>query len=228
MTVKKIHQVWLSDNNQEPSEAIKGQMKKLKELYSDYEYTLWNEKNIQDFLSSNFPIHVLEAFNRIRPYAFKCDLARYCILYVFGGYYFDAPLCPEFKYEPKAPTLFRGIPFSDKGRVFDVIENNTLFFPYPEDEFLKESLYRSASNIRNSLYLDHPLAVTSPVLLSSISKKDHIDFGYCKQLSDCKASYYEDTLICKHKENKYVADLSKMGCAGTNNYADMWHNKELY
>lgn len=226
--VKKIHQIWLSDNNQEPSEAIKSQMKKLKELYSDYEYTLWNEKSIQDFLLSNFPIHVLEAFNKIRPYAFKCDLARYCILYVFGGYYFDAPLCPEFKYEPKSPTLFRGIPFSDKGKMFDVIENNTLFFPYPEDEFLKESLYRSASNIRNSLYLDHPLAVTSPVLLSSISKKDHIDFGYCKHLPECKASYYEDTLICKHKKNKYIADLSKMGCSGTNNYADMWHNKELY
>ena len=34
-------------------------------------------------------VKVYDAYTRIKPGAFKSDLWRYCVLYVYGGFYID-------------------------------------------------------------------------------------------------------------------------------------------
>ena len=71
------------------------------------------------------------------------------------------------------------------------------------------------------------MAVTSPVLLNRLKNKNHLNIGYCQVGKNFKASYWNNTLFCKHKlylYNKFT-DLSSKG---TNNYGELWHNRQLY
>ena len=41
------------------------------------------------FIKNNFPKKIYDAYCRILPGAYKADLWRYCILYIYGGVYVD-------------------------------------------------------------------------------------------------------------------------------------------
>lgn len=54
-----------------------------------YNIRLYNKKERYEFIRDNFDSNVFDAYCRIKPGAFKCDLWRYCILYTHGGFYAD-------------------------------------------------------------------------------------------------------------------------------------------
>ena len=85
---KKIHQTWEYEY-----EKINDDMKKYidtwKNKNSDYEYFFYNKEDRINFLKENFDENVVDTYNKLKPGAFKCDLWRYCILYIHGGYYAD-------------------------------------------------------------------------------------------------------------------------------------------
>jgi mannosyltransferase OCH1-like enzyme len=56
---------------------------------SDWEYKFYDDEDAKAFLSLHFPGEISEAFNAIIPGAFKADLLRYCLLFIYGGVYAD-------------------------------------------------------------------------------------------------------------------------------------------
>ena len=56
---------------------------------SGWEYKFYDDKDAEAFLSLHFPPEISEAFNSLIPGAFKADLFRYCVLFIFGGVYAD-------------------------------------------------------------------------------------------------------------------------------------------
>ena len=240
--MKIIHQIYITDNNSSPPDYILKKINQIKKVYFNYEHKLWNKIEVEEFLKNNYPSHVFTRFKELKPNAFKSDLARYCILYTLGGYYFDVSICPEFKFEPNVATVFQAVPFYDyekkiyKDEVknnysnlirYDAIENNILLFPKKHDIFLKEAIAYSCLNIKRKLYTDHPLTVTGPVLLNRLKNKNHLQIGQCRNNKNFKASYWNNKLFCKHKSYLYTK-FTDLGGKGTNNYSELWHNKELY
>jgi len=55
-----------------------------KKLYPDWEFKFWSDKDIDDL-----ELKYRDAYDKIRSYAGKADIARYEILYRFGGVYKD-------------------------------------------------------------------------------------------------------------------------------------------
>jgi mannosyltransferase OCH1-like enzyme len=55
----------------------------------EFEFKLFNEKECSKFIKNNFSDDVYDAYVRLIPYAYKCDLWRYCVLYIHGGIYLD-------------------------------------------------------------------------------------------------------------------------------------------
>lgn len=227
--MKKIHQIYISDNNQPPSDYIKDKMRLLKSIYSDYEYRLYNLEECRDVVKSTFGVKCLFLFDSIKPYAFKADLARYTILYNKGGYYYDIAISPEYKFESSEPgVLYKTLPdkYVTNGEIF--IENDFMFFQKPKHPFLLDALNKAFANINKKAYGRHPLDVTSPMLLGTLDTRD-IFLGGSIRMSDGNFSrFYKDKLHYYPKPHKYRADLSKLGNKGTNNYEKMWFSKELY
>ena len=55
----------------------------------DCVHYLFNDDACREFLSVTFPTDIVNAYDLLIPTAFKADLWRYCILYMFGGVYMD-------------------------------------------------------------------------------------------------------------------------------------------
>ena len=87
---KIIHQIWFQgyDNlGKEMKDLIKHNL----ELNPGWKYMFWDENKINDFIKNNEDSYVYKAYMKINPIfkAMKADLARYIIIYHFGGVYID-------------------------------------------------------------------------------------------------------------------------------------------
>jgi len=56
---------------------------------SGWEYRLYNDTEMRDFIVTHFPEEVVEAYDALIPEIFKTDLFRYCVLLIHGGLYAD-------------------------------------------------------------------------------------------------------------------------------------------
>jgi FkbM family methyltransferase len=56
---------------------------------NNYKINFYDSSDRYNFIKDNFDFDVQDAYNRLKPGAFKCDLWRYCILYIYGGFYAD-------------------------------------------------------------------------------------------------------------------------------------------
>ena len=83
-----IYQVW-HDFKDMPS-SVKESIDTLKEQNPEFEHHLYDETMCLTFIKNNFPKRVVQAFDKVVPYALKADIWRYCILYKKGGVYLDS------------------------------------------------------------------------------------------------------------------------------------------
>jgi hypothetical protein len=81
---KKIYQTY-SSKSLVPQKVFDG----IKKYAPDYEYEFFSDDDCVEFIKSNFPSNILDAYNKLENTAHKADLFRYCILYVKGGIYLD-------------------------------------------------------------------------------------------------------------------------------------------
>ena len=88
----KIHQILKNDTNKLPDEFPEYHnicYKQIKNLYPNEEYHLYSGEEIEEIIKSNFEDDVFIAYKKLRPYSYKGDLARFCLLYLYGGLYID-------------------------------------------------------------------------------------------------------------------------------------------
>ena len=70
---------------------------------SGWEYRFYSDEEAQNFLSTHFPPEVREAYDTLRPGAFKADLFRYCALLIHGGVYADVDIILESNLDTSVP-----------------------------------------------------------------------------------------------------------------------------
>jgi len=65
----------------------------------EFKYQFYDDERCRTFIQSHFPEDVLHAYDTFIPGAYKADLWRYCILYIYGGIYVDIKYrcVPPFK-----------------------------------------------------------------------------------------------------------------------------------
>ena len=73
--------------NNLPLDFIKAINTSSKHLLADFYY--YNDNECRDLIRDNFESKVLKAYDMLIPTAYKADLWRYCILYLYGGIYSD-------------------------------------------------------------------------------------------------------------------------------------------
>ena len=61
----------------------------IKNKNPDWKYEFYDDDRIRKFLKDNFEPKFLDKFDSFKKGAHKADLWRLCILYLYGGFYFD-------------------------------------------------------------------------------------------------------------------------------------------
>lgn len=88
----QLTQIYISHGRQPMGKALEFNAKLARESLPGFEYVLYGDEAIQDFLASGFDREVLDAYRKLAPYAYKSDFARYCILHELGGWYLGVGL----------------------------------------------------------------------------------------------------------------------------------------
>jgi mannosyltransferase OCH1-like enzyme len=129
----------------------------------EYKYKLYNAEERLQFLIDNFDNSVLKAYCDIVPGAFKADLFRLCLLYVYGGYYVDCDMVSKTSLDMFSQIYVDFITVRDDPMAKKWLANGFIAST-PKHPFLKEAIKRAVSNIQSKqemFYLDY----TGPGLL---------------------------------------------------------------
>ena len=87
-----IAQIFISEGGYGLNKVLENNCNKVKDLYQDYNYKLFDDELIKSFLSKYYESYVLNTYKALVPFSYKSDFARFCILYQIGGWYFDIGL----------------------------------------------------------------------------------------------------------------------------------------
>ena len=88
-----IHQTWFEDVTQEKYPNMSRLIESFKQ--SGWDYRFYADEDVGGFLGAHFPPEVKDAYDALRPGAFKADLFRYCVLLIHGGIYADMDVMLE-------------------------------------------------------------------------------------------------------------------------------------
>jgi mannosyltransferase OCH1-like enzyme len=237
--IKKLHQIWITDGDQPPGEYVSTQIARLKHMYSDWEYTMYNKSDLLDFIVKNFDSDVALAFEKVKPYAFKADLGRYCLLYQFGGYYFDAAICPKFRYQhDDFAYILQGEPHTIDGKLCHALDNGIMYFREPHSPFLKSAIEKSVDNILSHRYGRNPLDITGPLMLYDLDHSMIKKFPY-SVVEGKKVTCIDGQIWFEYQHGfsavpfdshvwKNNTKINREEAKGTNSYSQMWRDKSVF
>ena len=91
MIPKTIYQSWKTKTL---PDKMRENVDLLIEMNPDYAHILFDDSECRSLLLEHFGINYANAFDSLIPGAFKCDLWRYAMLYLYGGIYLDIDIKP--------------------------------------------------------------------------------------------------------------------------------------
>jgi len=235
--MQKITQIFISDNNQEMSLQLKTNSEMLKDLFFEYEYNLYNNNSIEELLLENYPEDIINTYRKLKPYSYKCDFARYCILFKMGGWYFDLGLkvVKSIQLEEKTDlVIFRDINMYSQTTYAC---SPGIIYAQKGHKVLQKAIEMIVENVKNNFFGKTPLCPTGPSLwgraIATIGIDENTIIGDFIELTPNfkkknKAMILPDGEIFAFNKASKGGDLESLGCKGVNNYNDFWFNKDIY
>lgn len=194
-------------------------------------YRMWVLDDARALIGDVYGPEVLTAFDILRPFAYKADLARYCIVNYIGGLYIDLSI-----------TDFLGFDVSDYEFVGFRIANTTetgwkvangLFYSTKDSLILQDSISQCVANVRRRFYGKDPLFPTGPRVLgravTNRSLEVRVQIGDERWLKRRRNKYTlpDRGIVARGKVGgRYLGGVSAV--SGGNNYNVMWRDRTIY
>jgi mannosyltransferase OCH1-like enzyme len=174
---------------------MKENVELLKNQNPEFKYYLYDDKMCRDFIEQNFDKSVLYTFDKLTPGAYKADLFRYCVLYIYGGVYLDIKYhcINDFKLIYLTDKeYFARDRFNKKYGIFQA-----LMICYPYNNILLKCINNIINNIKINFYGELDLEPTGPLLMSnyfSTYEIENLELSISPINNDI---YYKTTAILK-------------------------------
>lgn len=238
-----IFQIFISDQNAEPPDILLPAIKSVQQCFGMYDYVRHDGESLRAFLEHEFDPQVVAAFDKLRPYAYKADLGRYCLLYQYGGWYADISIqmCQPVARVPDKVSM---VYFFDLGdgvtpnrSLFDV--SNSLIYARPRHPVMERAIRIAVRHCHQEYYGESIYAPTGPSLLgTAIAAESENMNSVCGHLMALTPNHLRRNLSFVLPDGQILA-LFKKGWMnpgdvlfgrreGTNNYADLWSNRSVY
>ena len=245
---RSFHQIFLSlDFHEELPLLLHRVSTEARDLFRDFDYCLWRNDAICEFLATHYGQDVLKAYEQLKPLAFKADLARYCILHHYGGWYADLSL-KILEFVPLDRSI-EMIYFHDFGlgppapSSFLAACQNGFFFAKAGHPVLEGCIKTVLENCRQRFYGLNSTCPTGPMVFGkailAYGPSPHLMPGYFMPLtpmhSQRNLAYVmpRGNIVAFHKTTWHPSmplggNFSAFGLQGTNNYNRMWERREVY
>ena len=162
---KKIFQTW---RTKQVSPEFQNIINSWKIYNPDYEYYLYDDNDCLKFLQENFGFSswVVNIYNKLKSGAFKTDLWRYCVLYIYGGFYIDIDTLCLGKIDN---VLYNDTEFVVPIDLTHATTNHHLFNAFigciPKSKIMLKCIDRFIYNFKNNIFGKELLDFCGPGLL---------------------------------------------------------------
>lgn len=238
-----------SDDPVDPSQLpplVDENIASLKSNHPEMPFRLFQQDEVVALIESKFSKEVLDAYFAMAPFAFRADLARYCILHEYGGlyadlsYYFINPV----PFEPGRLTVFRGNLVSSP---WDT--SNGIIFAPPKHFVFEKVIELLCANVARKYYGQTALCPTGPVLwgkalaISCEAEDVYPGFASLRNRNSVLGEYpnaplpsdrvihtqiHRRDLIAVKRKPLLSKGLNGIGIESGNSYRDMWFAREVY
>jgi mannosyltransferase OCH1-like enzyme len=233
----EISQIFLSDTDQGLSPFLRHATSTVKNAFPNDNHTIYDKDSLRQFISDNYDADVLGAYDSLRPYSYKADLGRFCLLNKIGGWYFD--IAVRMMNPVEVGERIKFLAFRDIQRFSFTSWScaTTVLYSQPDNPALQIAIEMIVNNCYDKYYGITPLCPTGPTLLGAALAANggqaNFVYGDFLELTPTheqknKAFVLPDgTIMAWHKPSG-GGDLTGVGAKGVNNYNEMWSNREVY
>ncbi len=203
----------------------------------DHKHHLFGAEELRVFIDNTFGSEVVWAFDQLVPYAYKADLARYCLLHELGGWYIDLGMQGNnvtintdgiaaffFRDAPNFPTLAWSIA-------------NGLMYAQSQHKVFQLCVDMIVAHCHEQYYGATPLCPTGPSLLgraiARLGADNNMRFGTCSHATDAAqgrrmAFTIPNDITLAYRRAGNPGDLASAGLIHTNNYAHLYATHQIY
>jgi mannosyltransferase OCH1-like enzyme len=223
-----VHQIMFSSDRDAPPPPAAAE---IRSRAGGDPYRMWFLDDARALIGDVYGLEVLRAFDILRPFAYKADLARYCIVNHLGGIYIDLSV-----------TDFLGFDVSDHEFVGFRDPNNAetswkvathMFYSAKDSPILQASISECVANVNRRFYGKDAHFPTGPSVLGravasrSLEARVQIgDYWWLKRRRN-KYTLPGQGVIARGKVGgRYLGGVS--GVPGGNNYNAMWRERTIY
>ena len=225
---------------------IESAIQTVKTAFNPCSYTLYDKKKLEELIRTEFGKDAHKAFLKLRAYASKADLGRFCIAYLIGGWYVDISV--KIQKKLSIGEAFDLVAFIDQGHgplapgSISYPVQNGLFYTKPKNQIFAKAIELVIENCKNENYGFTPVCPSGPGILGrSIAfygaQKSHI-MGHFTALTPShnqkNKSYIlpSGDIFALHKDvwmpKAKAGEIESLGAKGTNNYVDLYTTGEFY
>jgi mannosyltransferase OCH1-like enzyme len=232
-----VSQVFLSDAGDELPPFLQHATNSVKSAFPGAKHTIYTKETLRQFIADHYDSDVLWAYDCLKPYSYKADLGRFCLLNKLGGWYFDIGVRVQNSVE-LAPRI-EFLAFRDIQRFSHTTWAcaTTVLYSRPDNIALATAIDMIVNNCREQYYGITPLCPTGPTLLGAAlaANGGNANFVYGDYLEltpthdqKNRAFVLPDGTIMAWSKPSGGGDLTGLGAKGVNNYNELWHSREVY
>lgn len=194
-------------------------------------YRMWLLDDTRELIRDAYGLEVLRAFDTLRPFAYKADLARYCIVNHIGGAYLDLSV-NDFRGFDVGDYEFIG--FRDPNNDTSSWKvGNHMFYSAKDSPILQASISECVAHVNQRFYGKDPHFPTGPSVLGravanySSEVRTQIGDFWCLKRRRAKYTLPGQGVIARGKmQGRGLGGVS--GVTGGNNYNVMWRERTVY
>jgi mannosyltransferase OCH1-like enzyme len=214
-----------------------------KSLNPSFNLIIFDDNDCIDFLREHYDSDVIDAYNSLKPTAYKADLWRYCYLYKYGGIYVDVKTSFRVSLSSLINNNIELLLVHD---INDNITNNGIYNGLiactPNHPLLKYAIDESVIRIKNKYYGKNPLDITGPLLfeycfnkLYNISSSEYLknqNIHSIKMLhlhnTNSNIIKYNKNIVASRTFSSYYNKYNDNTIKSSSYYVNLWNNRLVY
>ena len=232
-----VSQIFLSDSDAELSPFLKHATSTVQGAFPNADYQLYNKETLRNFISENYGESVVSAYDCLKPYSYKADLGRFCLLNKLGGWYLDIGVRVVNPVEVGERIDFLAFRDIQRFSFTSWACATTVLYSKPDNTALQFAIEMIVNNCKNKYYGITPLCPTGPSLLGAAlaanGGETNFVYGDYLELTPTheqknRAFVLPDGTIMAWSKPSGGGDLTGIGAKGVNNYNELWAAKQVY
>ena len=243
--INNSFQIYLNEKSNDIPPILEEATRTFKLSFPNNNYILYNFESLDELIKNKIGKDAHNAFLKLLPFAYKADLAKYCISYLYGGWYADISI--KFLKGVNLNNVdFLG--FQDLGDgtfkpyTLPYSIQSSLFYSEPKNKILEKAIEIVIENCKYENYGVSPICPTGPGVLgrsfAKFGQKASQIIGTFTTLTpnhEYKNRSYilpDGQILALHKnawlKDAQPGDISLFSQKGTNNYIEMYRQKNIY